>query len=186
MKIKLLILCVITMCFPSCNNNRHHRNGNRNRETSADFYVSEKPISTFHIEKGVESPVRVVGITDGDTFKGLTTDNQKIKCRIYGIDAPEKKQAFGQKSKQYLSDLIFGKTVTIKVQGKSFDRVVVWCYFDDGKDISAEMIKAGMAWHFKKYSDEDEYAQLENKARQLKIGLWSDKTPIAPWEWRKK
>jgi endonuclease YncB( thermonuclease family) len=56
-----------------------------------------------------------------------------------------KKQVFGNCSEQYLSGLIFGKTVTIKVQGKSFDRAVVWVYTEDGKDVSAEMLKAGMA-----------------------------------------
>ena len=62
--------------------------------------------------------MRVVGIADGDTFTGLTTDNKQVKCRIYGIDAPEKKQAFGSRSKQALSDLIFGENVHIKIQDK--------------------------------------------------------------------
>lgn len=170
----------------SCGNNRHRRHENKNRKNNTEISVSGKTVSAFQIRKGVECSVKVVSITDGDTFKGLTSDNQQVKCRIYGIDAPEKKQAFGQKSKQTLSDLIFGKNVTIKVQGKSFDRAVVWAYTKDGKDISAEMIKAGMAWHFKKYSDDVEYAALEIQASKSKIGLWADKNPVAPWEWRKK
>ena len=151
--------------------------------------ISQPPPTSntpFEIKKGVECSVKVVGVTDGDTFKGLTSDNQQVKCRIYGIDAPEKKQDFGQRSKQYLSDLIFGKTVKIKIQGKSWDRAVVWCYTADGKDISAEMLCAGMAWHYKQYSNDSEYAELENAARRQKIGLWADKSPVAPWKFRKK
>jgi endonuclease YncB( thermonuclease family) len=131
--------------------------------------------------------VKVVGVTDGDTFKGLTVEKQQIKFRIYGIDAPEKKQAYGNRSKQYLSDLIFGKTVCIKIQKQSdrYGRPIVWVYTLDGKDISAEMIKAGMAWHYKQYSKEVEYAELENAARRQKNGLWSDKNPVEPWKYRK-
>ncbi len=131
--------------------------------------------------------VKVVSITDGDTFRGLTKDNEEIKFRIYGIDAPEKHQAFGTKSTQYFADLIFGKTVGIKLDKIDFfGRPVVWVYTPDGKDVSAEMLKAGMAWHFKKYDKSKEYASLENNARLKRAGLWADKDPIAPWEFRKK
>lgn len=186
MKTKTLIFCIIALLFLSCNNNSRYRHENRNQAGNTEIPVSEKPVADFHIKKGVECFVRVVGITDGDTFKGLTHDNQQVKCRIFGIDAPEKKQAFGNRSKQYLSDLIFGKTVTIKVQGKSFDRAVVWAYTEDCKDISAEMLRAGMAWHYKKFSKDSEYATLETQARNAKIGLWADKNPIEPWNFRKK
>jgi endonuclease YncB( thermonuclease family) len=131
--------------------------------------------------------VQVVGISDGDTFKGLTDNKEEIRFRIYGIDAPEKKQPFGNKSKQYLSDLIYGKKVGIVVQKKRdrYCRPVVWVYTPDGKDVGAEMLKAGMAWHFKKYNKSQEYADLENVAKRDKLGLWNDKNPIAPWDYRK-
>ncbi|MDR0831197.1 MAG: thermonuclease family protein [Prevotellaceae bacterium] len=186
MKTKSLIFCIIALLLLSYNNNLHRRHENRSQENTAEISVSGKPVPAFQIKKGVKCAVRVVGITDGDTFKGLTADNQQVKCRIFGIDAPEKNQAFGQKSKQYLSELIFGKTVTIKIQGKSWDRAVVWAYTKEGKDISAEMLRAGMAWHYKKYSDDAEYAKLENQARRQKVGLWADKNAVAPWIFRKK
>lgn len=130
--------------------------------------------------------VKVVSISDGDTFRGLTEENKEIKFRIYGIDAPERHQAFGKRSTQYLSDLIFGKTVGIKVQSTDyFGRQVVWVYTPDEKDVSAEMMKEGMAWHFKKYDKSQEYTALENSARQKRVGLWADKNPIAPWEFRR-
>jgi len=137
--------------------------------------------------------VKVVGITDGDTFTGLTDDKQIVKIRIYGIDAPEKNQAFGSRSKQYLSSLIFGKQVRIHLQltkrGKpkrSWDRFVAWVYTSDGKDVSAEMLKAGMAWHYKKYDSTPEYANYEIKAKKARVGLWVDKNPVAPWNFRRR
>lgn len=132
--------------------------------------------------------IQVVGISDGDTFTGLTQDKIEIRFRIHGIDAPEKKQDFGNKSKQYLSDLIYGKRVGIIVQTKNdrYGRPVVYVYTPDEKDVSAEMIKAGMAWHYKQYDDSKEYAELENIARQNQTGLWHDNLPTPPWEFRKK
>ena len=131
--------------------------------------------------------VKVVGISDGDTFRGLTNDNTEIRYRVYGIDAPEKKQAYGEKSKQYLSSLIYGKTVGIKVKQERdiYGRPVVIVFTPDGKDISAEMLKAGMAWHYFKYDNTSEYKDLEQEARRAKIGLWQDKNPIEPWVFRK-
>jgi len=131
--------------------------------------------------------VKVVAVTDGDTFKGLTADNKQITFRMQGIDAPEKKQAYGNRSKEYLSELIFDKTVLIKIQTKSdrYGRHVVWVYTLDGKDVSAEMLKAGMAWHYKQYDKSEEYANLENQARRKQTGLWKDKNPTPPWEYRK-
>jgi endonuclease YncB( thermonuclease family) len=132
--------------------------------------------------------VRVTGIMDGDTFKGLTSDSTEIRFRIYGIDAPEKKQAFSNKSKQYLSDLIFGKIVGIKIQKKSdkYRRPVVWVYTAQGQDVGAEMLKAGLAWHFKRFDSSDEYENYELQAQKQKAGLWQDDNPVAPWDFRAK
>ena len=145
------------------------------------------------VKKSQDYYVKVVGITDGDTFTGLTDSKQQIKIRIYGIDAPEKNQAFGTRSKQYLANLIFGKQVRITPQltkkgrpKRSWDRFVAWVYTSDGKDVSAEMLKAGMAWRFKKYDSTPEYAKYEAEARKARIGLWIDKKPVAPWNFRRK
>lgn len=143
----------------------------------------------FSIETGqYDYTIRVVGITDGDTFTGLTRDSIEIRYRIHGIDAPEKKQPFSEKSKQYLSDLIFNKNVGIVVQKKRdrYGRPVVWVYTPEGKDVSAEMIRGGMAWHSKEYSDDEKYEMLENSARDNRIGLWSNPNSVAPWEFRGK
>jgi len=148
--------------------------------------AEKPPKESLQCKKGEEYSVKVVGIADGDTFTGLTADSQQVKCRIYGIDAPEKTQAFSNRSKQTLSGLIFGQQVQIKIQSKDrWQRAVVRVYASDNRDVAAEMIRAGMAWHFKLYSKDKKYADLENVARQQKIGLWADENPVAPWEVRK-
>lgn len=132
--------------------------------------------------------VKVIRIIDGDTFHGLTENNEDIKFRLYGIDAPEKNQAFGTKAKQYLSDLIFGQTVGIKIQKKNdrYGRPVVWAYTAKGLDVSSEMLKAGMAWHYKLFDSTPEYAKQETEAKKAELGLWADKNPVAPWNFKKE
>lgn len=137
-------------------------------------------------QKTFDYYINVIRITDGDTFTGLTRDNIEIRFRIHGIDAPERKQAFSSKSQQKLSELIYGKHVGIKVHTKQdrYGRPVVYVYTKEGLDVGAEMIKSGMAWHFKKYDNSKYYSQLEDKARSNKIGLWFDDSPIPPWSFR--
>lgn len=180
----LLILFLISSCERQTNNRNSTSLSDTkskitdNAELKFDERVCEKLSCDYC--------VLVISITDGDTFKGLTKDKEEIKFRIYGIDAPEKKQAFGTKSKEYLSDLIFGQTVGIKVDKKDrYGRSVAWVYTSDGTDVSAEMLKVGMAWHYKKYDKSEEYSTLEAKARVNKIGLWLDKEPLEPWVFRK-
>jgi len=129
--------------------------------------------------------VRVVGISDGDTFTVINQDKLQLKIRVYGIDAPEKGQDFGNKAKQALSDLIMGKDIQIDVQSRdSWGRLISYVYTPDGRDVSLLMLQEGMAWHFVKYDGTEKYAQAEKKARAKKIGLWSQLNPTAPWDFR--
>lgn len=131
--------------------------------------------------------VKVVRISDGDTFVGLNRDNLQLKFRIWGIDAPEKGQAFGAKSKEHLSSLIFGKTITVDVKKTDgWGRFVAYVYTPDNKDVSLEMIEAGFAWHYKQYDDSSVYENAEKEARKNRRGLWIDANPVAPWNYRKK
>lgn len=131
--------------------------------------------------------VKVVGVSDGDTFTAINRDNLQLKVRIYGIDAPEKGQDFGNKAKQTLSDYIFGQDVTIDVQSRDgWGRYISYVYTPDGKDVSLLMLKDGMAWHFKKYDSTEEYSKAEEQAKKKKVGLWSVPNPVAPWDYRKK
>lgn len=133
---------------------------------------------------------RVVGVSDGDTVTVLDATNKQWKIRLMGIDAPEKKQAFGQKSKADLSDLVFDKLVTVEYNKKDKYGRTVGKILVDGIDANLEQVKAGMAWHYKKYqkeqspSDRSLYSQAEDQAKGEKKGLWVDKDPTPPWDWR--
>ena len=146
---------------------------------------------------------RVVGVSDGDTITVLDADHQQYKIRLSGIDAPEKAQPFGQRSKENLSHLVFGRDVTVEWRKKDrYGRTV-------GKVLVAEptcqeatcpkildachaQVVAGMAWWYRQYAKEQEpgdanrYEQSEQEARIRRIGLWSDPQPTPPWESRKE
>ena len=131
--------------------------------------------------------VTVLKIVDGDTFMGLTIDSRKVLFRLQGVDAPEKDQPFSEKSKKKLKKLIKGKVIGIKVKGNSKNgRLMVLAYTPEGKDVSAEMLKAGFSWHFRKYDNSAFYSQLETEARKNRFGLWTEANPIAPWNFRKE
>src|SRR5690606_14613782 len=96
---------------------------------------------------------KVVGIMDGDTFKLLTPDSTIVKVRLANIDCPEKKQAFSNRAKQFTSDAIFGKQVTVNVQSKDrYRRFVANVIYDGSKSLCHELVKHGLAWHYVKYS----------------------------------
>jgi len=133
---------------------------------------------------------KVVGVTDGDTITVLDASRQQHKIRLDGIDAPESSQAFGQRAKESLSDLVFGKTVTVtSTKTDRYGRIVGKVMLD-GRDINLEQIKRGMAWFFRKYAhelsrdDARAYEQAEADAIAKRRGLWSEPGPIAPWELR--
>lgn len=132
--------------------------------------------------------LQVVKVADGDTFTGLNKKNEQVKVRIYALDAPEKNQPYGTVSKDYLSELIFGQKVMIKDMGTDrYGRVLGIVYTADKRDVTEAMIAAGLAWHYKSYDKSNRYVlyeNLEEEARLKKTGLWSDPSPIAPWEWR--
>ncbi len=133
---------------------------------------------------------RCVAVNDGDTLRVLYVTGEtksEIKIRLFGIDAPERKQAFGAQSKKALSDLAFGKDLTITSTGRDrYGRLLAWLTVGSTR-INAEMVRVGFAWHYRKYAPkETELADLEAAARKAKRGLWIDASPVAPWEFRKK
>ena len=103
------------------------------------------------------------------------------------VDCPEKKQAFGTKAKQFTSDAVYLKTITYKVQTTDrYGRSVAEVYYDNNKYLSAEIIKNGFGWQYKKYSTSKLLASLEQEARENKRGLWIDPNPIYPSDFRQK
>ena len=147
-------------------------------------------LSNFAYAKTIEG--LVVGVADGDTITVLDQQKNTYKIRLQGIDAPEKKQAFGEKSKQSLHDLVHSKQVRIEYDKEDkYGRIVGKVTVDD-LDICLQQLVLGMAWHYKKYQNEQSvsdralYSETELKSKSLKLGLWSDDTPMPPWEFRKK
>jgi endonuclease YncB( thermonuclease family) len=127
---------------------------------------------------------RVVGVTDGDTIKVLHA-NQSETVRLLGVDAPEKRQAYGDRARRFTAELAFDRTVTVQTSGRDRNgRVLGEVVLPDGRSLSQELVRAGYAWWFRKYSRDGRLARLEEEARQDRRGLWADAAPQAPWEYR--
>lgn len=133
-----------------------------------------------------------VGVSDGDTIKVVDASNTQHKIRLLGIDAPESKQAFGQRSKQSLSDIVYGRKVQIEYDkqdryGRTLGKVLV-----EGEDVNLLQVKRGMAWWYRAYKrdqnpdDQKIYEAAENAAKASKMGLWADMNSMPPWVFRKK
>lgn len=129
---------------------------------------------------------KVIGIKDGDTVSILVEGTEKT-VRLAHIDCPEKKQPFGKNAKVAISELCFGKFVTLVGDGTTDrnGRSIAELILPNGVNVNKALVKMGLAWHFKKYSKDESYAKLEITARNKKAGLWKDKNAIAPWNWRK-
>ena len=132
----------------------------------------------------------VVAVSDGDTITVLDDNKQRHVIRLMGIDAPEKAQAFGQKAKESLSELVFNKEVSVTwFKRDRYGRTVGQVRVDD-TDVCLEQIKRGLAWHYKQYEreqsveDRSSYATAEEQARMIKIGLWLDINQIEPSKFR--
>jgi endonuclease YncB( thermonuclease family) len=150
---------------------------------------------------------RVVGVTDGDTITVFDADRRQHKIRLGGIDAPEKAkndkdkgQPFGQRSKENLSRMVFGKNVRVEWRKKHRERLIgkVWVQPSDCPrcgltlDAGQAQLAAGMAWWYRQYAreqsaeDRARYEFEENEARVRRVGLWQDPEPVPPWEWRRR
>ena len=134
---------------------------------------------------------RVVRVADGDTITVLDAQMRQHKIRLAGIDAPEKAQAFGRRSQESLAELVANRSVIVETHkrdryGRSVGKVLV-----EGRDINVEQIRRGLAWFYRQYErelsvrDQQSYARAEEEARSFRAGLWADKQPISPWEFRR-
>lgn len=154
-------------------------------------------LSTSAVAEEIDG--RVVKVSDGDTITVLDRDKRQIKIRLAGIDAPEKKQAFGERSKQHLAGLVFGKDVRIEWHKRDkYGRTIgkVWVApascSDCGKSVDANLaqLTAGLAWWYRQYAreqaaeDQERYSRAEAEAQTRRVGLWADSSPMPPWEWR--
>lgn len=135
---------------------------------------------------------KVVGVADGDTITVLDGSRTQHRIRLQGIDAPEKRQAFGNVSRRALSDLVHGKDVVIEYHNQDRYGRILGIVLIGGRDVNLGMVQAGMAWHYKQYQRDQTpanriaYAQAELDARAAGRGLWRDAHPIAPWDFRRQ
>jgi len=133
---------------------------------------------------------RIVGVADGDTVTLLDSANVQHKIRLAGIDAPEKRQAFGARSKQSLAELVFSRSATVETNKKDRYGRYVGKVLVDGRDVNLVQVERGMAWFYREYqaeqSPEDRllYNAAEKRARGGRNGLWLDVEPEAPWDYR--
>ena len=130
---------------------------------------------------------KVIGIKDGDTIDILYNE-KKLTIRLAHIDCPEKKQPFGAIKKKFMSEKCFGQAVIIEHSNK-YDRnkrLIGEIINSSGENLNKELVKAGLAWHYKQYSSDTVYANLENEARKNRVGLWTEINATPPWKWRDK
>lgn len=129
---------------------------------------------------------RVIKVADGDTITVLTAARDQVRVRLASIDAPERGQPWGTRSREALAELVAGQEVTIEHTdtdryGRVIGRVLL-----DTVDINADQVASGWAWVYRQYSDDPELRRLEAAARDEGLGLWADQDPVPPWEWRRR
>jgi endonuclease YncB( thermonuclease family) len=128
---------------------------------------------------------RVVSVHDGDTLTVLV-DNRQVKLRLSDIDAPELKQPFGTRAKQSLSELCYGKVATIDVRGRDRYKRSIAQVTCDGRDANAEQVRRGYAWAYTRYAPAGSPLHaIQHDAQSAHRGLWTDPSPVAPWDWRR-
>lgn len=154
------------------------------RKLLLSIFIVVTPFTAFAEKANFEA--KVVKVIDGDTVDVLTDANAKVRVRLYGIDAPESKQAFGQKARQALTGAVASKTVMVVDHGQDIYGRLLGSIWLDGYDINASMVDSGYAWvyRFKDDAVVPAYLKFETSAQQASKGLWVDPNPQAPWEWR--
>lgn len=123
-------------------------------------------------------------VIDGDSFYMMQDNGRRIRVRISGIDAPENEQHFGKEAKEALTELLKDKQISLTPDGSDRQGRMVAHIQVEGKNVAQELIRQGYAWHYKKYSQDVQLAQLEKEAQANKLGLWKEASPLAPWKFR--
>lgn len=137
-----------------------------------------------HLGKTIKG--QIVGVHDGDSCTLLTDAKEQFKIRLDGIDAPELGQPQGRQGKATLSGLVMSRQVTVQDKGKDRYERTLGVVMVDGLNVNLEMVRLGYAWHYLKYSKDRALANAEKEARAGKRGLWADRLPVPPWDWRRK
>lgn len=127
---------------------------------------------------------QVIHVADGDTLD-IIRDGVKVRVRLFGIDCPEMAQPYGDAAKRFTAEASLDRRVALKTYGTDkYGRVLGDILLEDGRDLNRELVKAGLAWWYWKYSHDRGLEELERRARTDRVGLWADLNPVAPWEFR--
>lgn len=127
---------------------------------------------------------KIIRVSDGDTVVLLDSNNEQHRIRLDGIDCPEKGQAYSKVATDFVKDLIAGKYVKVEwTQRDKYNRILGFVFVGE-TNVNKELLKAGLAWHYKFFNDDAELANLEKIAKQKKLNIWSQKNPIEPYQWR--
>ena len=128
----------------------------------------------------------LLNVADGDTLT-VQISGEKCRVRLFGVDAPELKQAFGAESRDFLKKLLT-KRLTLECQTKRdhYNRLVCDVYTANNLWVNESLVANGWAWHYATYSNNPNLAQAEQLARRAQKGLWQSNNPTPPWLWRKK
>lgn len=129
---------------------------------------------------------RVVGVRDGDTIELLDAARERHVIRLAHIDTPEKAQPYGNRAKQFVTSLVYGKTVGIEVTDRDRYGRIVGVVYLEGANVNLLIVKSGYAWWYRQYSRDVSYGRSELDAFERHTGLWADSRPVPPWEWRRK
>jgi endonuclease YncB( thermonuclease family) len=130
---------------------------------------------------------RVVRVTDGDTFRLISSGVDEQIIRLYGVDAPERDQPYGNDASRALAQRIDGRQVTVTVEDvDQYDRLVGTVYVD-GANVNLALIEEGAAWWYEFYAEDERELELaEQRAREQRRGLWAARNPVPPWDWRRR
>lgn len=146
-------------------------------------YNSKDKTSSANSEQFITA--KVINVADGDTITVLTSNNEPVKVRLQNIDAPEKKQEYGNQALKFTKNLLHGKIVDLKISGQDkYKRKIAEVFIGD-VNINKEIVKHGWAWAYRDYLKDKSYIQLEQQAKNAKLGLWAGNNPIEPSRWRK-
>ena len=150
--------------------------------------TSQKPTVENQGKEAKEESIvaMVTKVIDGDSLKAKTKEGKEYEIQVEGIDAPELKQPHGKEATEALSKMVMGKEIKVTWTKKdNFDRLLAQIHVDK-THANQEMLRTGHAWHFKRYNQSKELAELEEEAKKAKRGLWATENPQAPWDFRKE
>ena len=150
--------------------------------------TSQKPTVENQGKEAKEESIvaTVTKVIDGDSLKAKTKEGKEYEIQVEGIDAPELTQPHGKEATEALSKMVMGKEIKVNWTKKdNFDRLLAQIHVDK-THANQEMLRTGHAWHFKRYNQSKELAELEEGAKKAKRGLWATENPQAPWDFRKE